>query len=64
MTAARSSQSTHKRLAEIAEILAAGLMRLLAGKSSGLSADLGESSLHFSGRQSGGVNFKSLEAPK
>ena len=64
MTAARSSQSTHERLAEIAAILAAGLMRLLAGKSSGLSADSRESSLHFPGNQSGGVDLKSPEVPK
>jgi hypothetical protein len=58
------SQTPNERLSEVAEILAAGLMRLLAGKSSGLSADLGESSLHFPGRQSGGVDFKSPEVPK
>jgi hypothetical protein len=58
------SQTPNERLAEVAAILAAGLMRLLADKSSGLSADSGESSLHFPGNQSGGVNFKSLEAPK
>ena len=40
--------STGGRLAEIAEILAAGLMRL-AQKSSPKSADFGESSLAFSG---------------
>jgi hypothetical protein len=37
-----------ERLDEIADILAAGLMRLRALKSSPLSHDLGESSLDFS----------------
>ena len=37
-----------ERLAEIAEILAGGLMRLHARKSSRLSADHGESLLDFS----------------
>jgi hypothetical protein len=41
------------RLAEIAEILALGLMRLRARKSSGLSRHEGESSLHFTPEQSG-----------
>ena len=36
-----------ERLAEIAEILAIGLSRLEARKSSRKSADFGESSLHF-----------------
>jgi plasmid stability protein len=48
---ARSGESAH--LAEIAEILALGLQRLRARKSSTLSADIGESSLHFSPDQSG-----------
>ena len=42
-----------ERLAEIAEILAMGLQRLQARKSSQESADHGESSLHFSPDQSG-----------
>src|SRR5262245_18755177 len=42
-----------ERITEIAEILAAGLMRLWARKSSQISADLGESSLALSGQQSG-----------
>jgi hypothetical protein len=42
-----------ERLDEIAEILAAGLIRLSARKSSGLSAHHGESSLDFSLHQSG-----------
>jgi hypothetical protein len=40
-------------LDELAEILAAGLMRLQARKSSQIAADVGESSLHFSPDQSG-----------
>jgi hypothetical protein len=42
-----------ERLAEIAEILASGLMRLRARKSSPLSRDPGESSLDFSPDQRG-----------
>ena len=42
-----------ERLDEIADILAAGLIRLRARKSSGLSANHGESSLDFSPHQSG-----------
>jgi hypothetical protein len=42
------------RLAEITEILAIGLTRLEARKSSSKPAKLGESSLHFSPDQSGG----------
>ena len=38
---------------EIAEILAAGLMRVQARKSSGKSRETGESSLDFSGGKSG-----------
>lgn len=45
--------SVSERLDEIAEILAVGLQRLLARKSSGKSADFGESSLHISPEQSG-----------
>jgi hypothetical protein len=41
------SRSAVDRLNEIAEILAAGLTRLEARKSSRMSADFGESSLHF-----------------
>jgi hypothetical protein len=47
---------TEERLAEIAEILAAGLMRLKARKSSGLSTDAGESSLDCHAHQSGHAN--------
>jgi hypothetical protein len=42
-----------ERLSEIAEILAAGLTRLAALKSSRKSAEFGESSLHSTPDQSG-----------
>jgi hypothetical protein len=42
------------RLTEIADLLALGLQRLIARQSSELSADRGESSLHFTPDQSGG----------
>jgi hypothetical protein len=42
-----------ERLSEIAEILAAGLTRLEALKSSRKSDEIGESSLHFTPDQSG-----------
>jgi hypothetical protein len=45
--------SAAERLDEISEILAAGLMRLRARKSSPLSPDHGESSLDFSPDQGG-----------
>jgi hypothetical protein len=48
--------SAAERLAEIAEILAGGLMRLRARKSSPLSRDHGESSLDFSPDQRGHVS--------
>jgi hypothetical protein len=48
--------SPAERLDEIAEILAAGLMRLRVRKSSPLSPDCGESSLDCSGTQSGHAN--------
>jgi len=41
-----------ERLDEIAEILAAGAMRLMAQKSSRLSADTGDSSVDFTASQS------------
>jgi hypothetical protein len=37
---------------ELAELLAIGLLRVLARKSSGYSTDIGESSLHISAGQS------------
>jgi hypothetical protein len=45
--------SPAERLAEIAEILATGLIRLRARQSSHLSADCGESSLDCLAQQSG-----------
>ena len=45
----------NEHLIEIAEILAVGLTRLEARKSSRKPAEFGESSLHFSPDQSGGV---------
>jgi hypothetical protein len=54
MNALNPNQLTStERLAEIADILAAGLMRLRARKSSPLSRDEGESSLDFSADQPG-----------
>jgi hypothetical protein len=50
-----------ERLAEVAEILAAGLMRLNARKSSGLSPEGGESSLDCPGHQSSHADQNSLE---
>jgi hypothetical protein len=44
---------TAENLAEVAETLAAGLMRLQARKSSGLSGENGENSLHYVASQSG-----------
>ena len=43
--AAARQETTGEHLAEVAEILAAGLMRVLVRKSSQFSADTGESSL-------------------
>jgi hypothetical protein len=48
-----------ERLGEVAAILAVGLVRLLTPKSSELSAEAGESSLHFSPDQSGHALRKS-----
>ncbi|ARP98242.1 hypothetical protein [Pseudorhodoplanes sinuspersici] len=50
------SPDTHRRITEIAEIVAAGLMRLAARKSSAKLAAVGESSLDFSPKQSGHPN--------
>jgi len=47
------SSDAHERIVEIAEILAAGLMRWSARKSSAKAGVLGESSLDFSPDQSG-----------
>ena len=56
-----SHMSAAERLAEVAEILAAGLLRLKARKSSALSAHRGESSLDCPGHQSGHADPDSLE---
>jgi hypothetical protein len=48
-----AERDSRKHVAEIAEILAIGLMRLLARKSSPFSADGQESSLHISPAKSG-----------
>ena len=48
-----SHMTAPERLAELAEILAAGLMRLRARQSTPLSAHRGESSLDCPGHQSG-----------
>jgi len=53
--------TAEERIAEIVEILAAGLMRLQARKSSQISGDFGESSLDFTGHQSGADDLNSLE---
>ena len=51
-----SRMSAAERLDEVAEILAAGLMRLRARQSSPLSARYGESSLDCVAYQSGHAN--------
>lgn len=54
--AANRLDSAQDRIAEIGEILALGLMRLRAWKSSKLCGESGESSLDFVGQQSGHRN--------
>jgi hypothetical protein len=61
-TVAGTDADACERLPEIAEILAIGLTRLEARKSSRKAAEFGESSLHFSPDQSGGVPPRSTEA--
>lgn len=51
--ATRTWPTAGERIAEIGEILAAGLMRLRARKSSQKSADCGEISLDLNAQQSG-----------
>jgi hypothetical protein len=51
--AAQLSAARFAEIDEIAEILAAGLVRLRARQSSTLSADRGESSLDFARHRSG-----------
>jgi hypothetical protein len=55
------AQTSAERLSEIAEILALGLQRLRARKSSPLSGDRGESSLHSGADRSGHANSFSKE---
>jgi hypothetical protein len=57
-----TDSNINSRLNEIAEILAAGLTRLETRKSSRKPTEFGESSLHFSPNQSGGVPPHSDEA--
>ena len=54
--APKPSPESTERIAEIAEILAAGVMRLRARQSSAMSADRGDSSLDCAGHQSGHAN--------
>jgi hypothetical protein len=56
-----NNPTVSEHLAEIAEILAAGLMRLRAAKSTRISDDCGESSLDFTRHQSGPDDPGSLE---
>jgi hypothetical protein len=52
--------SADARLEEIGRILAAGVMRLNAAQSSGLSAETGDSFVDFSPRKSGGRRAKRI----
>jgi hypothetical protein len=58
------ASQTPDHLTEIAEILAGGLMRLAARKSSRKSAEIGESSLHFTPDQSGDAPACSVEVSR
>jgi hypothetical protein len=60
-TQTTDSAAASERVGEIATILAAGLLRLEARKSSRKPTEFGESSLHFSPNQSGGVQPYSVE---
>jgi hypothetical protein len=53
MTVAKLPQTSAERPTDIAEILAVGLVRLVARKSSPILANTGESSLDFSALKSG-----------
>jgi hypothetical protein len=53
--------TTEERLAELAALLATGLIRLQLRKSSPLSAHLGECSLDCAANQSGHADPNSLE---
>jgi hypothetical protein len=59
-TATKAEESD--RVSDIAEILATGLSRLAARKSSRKSMEFGESSLHFTPDQSGDAPSCSAEA--
>jgi hypothetical protein len=52
--------SSEARLVEIGRILAAGVMRLNAAQSSGLSSETGDSFVDFSPRKSGGRRAKRI----
>jgi hypothetical protein len=58
----RSNVSGTDRIAEIGEILAAGLIRLRARQSSQLRSGTGESSLASVGHQSGHENHECVES--
>jgi hypothetical protein len=62
MSAVGTRENSTESIAEIAEILAAGLMRLRARKSSPKSADLRECSVDFTPDQSGHAIGLSQEA--
>jgi hypothetical protein len=61
MTTAKLPQNCAERLADIAEILAAGLMRLIARKSSSLCSPNGETSLDFTAHQSSHAGAPNIE---
>jgi len=58
------TSQTADHLTEIAEILAAGLMRLAARKSSRKCPEIRESSLHFTPDQSGDAPPRSAEVSR
>jgi hypothetical protein len=53
MSGNRELTENNSNVAEVASLLALGLMRLLARKSSELSLETGENSLDFTGHRSG-----------
>jgi hypothetical protein len=57
------TDATNSTVSEIGDILAAGLMRVLAAKSSQTSAEGGESSLDFSPGESGHPNHTLIGEP-
>ena len=59
--AAREEITADERLTEIANLIAMGLMRLHARKSSPFSANTGDSSLDCPAHQSGHANALSLD---